>query len=146
MLIKVEYPHRTSGCHTMQCRRSVYPLYTHRHLCIPWPSFTNSAHFHSRKPLAPTIHSLWGGRQPMKLLCPSPLWELDSSFSVTRIENELEQINTNADALRHYVPASRTSVQSVRMTTVIDSVSWASASLSSSNHLCLAARMSQLLN
>lgn len=73
----------------------------------------------------------------MKLLCPpstkgvspgpklsqpdSPLWEFDSSFSLVRLENELEQINTNVDALRHCVSSQNISLSpDLKITTVTD--------------------------
>lgn len=51
----------------------------------------------------------------------SPLWELDSSFSLVRLENELEQINTNVDTLRHCVSLQNISLSpDLKITTVTD--------------------------
>lgn len=51
----------------------------------------------------------------------SPPWELDSSFSLVRLENELEQSNTNVDALRCCVSSQNISLSSdLNITTVTD--------------------------
>lgn len=51
----------------------------------------------------------------------SPLWELDSSFRLIKLESKLEQINTNVDTLRHCVSSQNISLSpDLKITTMTD--------------------------